>query len=308
MGLRTSRTAFWAEAGTTYQIAVDGFCGLVGDVQLSIAVQPPPEVATPPAGQAVLPGEAARFTVAANSSLTLSLQWQVSTDGGLTWADVSDGALYSGATTDTLSVLVPTAAMGGYQYRCAISDAVSPAIASAPATLTVRWSRFAALSARGPVGTGEQTLILGFAFASGGKPTLVRGVGPGLFMSVRGYLRDPQLRLFASDGAEVSRNDDWAGTPALAEAFARTGAGPLATTSKDAALVEWDKQTEEINALFPKIRPEQWQEHDKAFGMYEGPTYDLLMYAVDNEIHHRGQAYVYFRALGIEPPPFYDRS
>jgi len=78
--------------------------------------------------------------------------------------------------------------------------------------------------------------------------------------------------------------------------------------SKDAALVEWDKQTEEINALFPKIRPEQWQEHDKAFGMYEGPTYDLLMYAVDNEIHHRGQAYVYFRALGIEPPPFYDRS
>jgi hypothetical protein len=151
---------------------------------------------------------------------------------------VSDGALYSGATTDTLSVLVPTPAMGGYQYRCAISDAVSPAIASAPATLTVRWSRFAALSARGPVGTGEQTLILGFAFASGGKPTLVRGVGPGLSVPVRGYLRDPQLRLFASDGTEVAHNDDWAGTPALAEAFARTGAGPLATTSKDAALVE----------------------------------------------------------------------
>jgi len=55
---------------------------------------------------------------------------------------------------------------------------------------------------------------------------------------VRGYLRDPQLRLFASDGTEVARNDDWAGTPALAEAFARTGAGPLATTSKDSALVE----------------------------------------------------------------------
>jgi uncharacterized damage-inducible protein DinB len=80
------------------------------------------------------------------------------------------------------------------------------------------------------------------------------------------------------------------------------------TLSKDAALKEWDAQTEQINALFPKIRPEQWQEQDKAFGMYEGPTYDLLMYAVDNEIHHRGQAYVYFRALGIEPPPFYDRS
>ena len=26
-----------------------------------------------------------------------------------------------------------------------------------------------------------------------------------------------------------------------------------------------------------------------------------------NEIHHRGQGYVYLRALGIEPPPFYER-
>lgn len=78
--------------------------------------------------------------------------------------------------------------------------------------------------------------------------------------------------------------------------------------SKEAALKEWDAQTEEINALFPKIRPEQWQEQDKAFGMYEGPTYDLLLYAIDNEIHHRGQAYVYFRALGIQPPDFFDRK
>jgi uncharacterized damage-inducible protein DinB len=26
-----------------------------------------------------------------------------------------------------------------------------------------------------------------------------------------------------------------------------------------------------------------------------------------NEIHHRGQGYVYLRTLGIEPPPFYER-
>jgi uncharacterized damage-inducible protein DinB len=30
--------------------------------------------------------------------------------------------------------------------------------------------------------------------------------------------------------------------------------------------------------------------------------------AIDNEIHHRGQGYVYLRALGIEPPGFYDRE
>jgi hypothetical protein len=30
-------------------------------------------------------------------------------------------------------------------------------------------------------------------------------------------------------------------------------------------------------------------------------------YWIDNEIHHRGQGYVYLRALGVEPPPFYER-
>lgn len=34
----------------------------------------------------------------------------------------------------------------------------------------------------------------------------------------------------------------------------------------------------------------------------------VILYAIDNEIHHRGQGYVYLRSLGIEPPPFYERS
>jgi len=45
-----------------------------------------------------------------------------------------------------------------------------------------------------------------------------------------------------------------------------------------------------------------------AFGQWTMPSYDLMLYVVDNEIHHRGQGYVYLRALGIEPHPFYDRS
>ncbi|MGO3807708.1 MAG: DinB family protein [Sphingobacterium sp.] len=31
------------------------------------------------------------------------------------------------------------------------------------------------------------------------------------------------------------------------------------------------------------------------------------MYFVDNEIHHRGQGFVYLRSLGIEPPHFWER-
>jgi uncharacterized damage-inducible protein DinB len=34
----------------------------------------------------------------------------------------------------------------------------------------------------------------------------------------------------------------------------------------------------------------------------------MIQYVIDNEIHHRGQGYVYLRELGIEPPPFWERS
>ena len=70
----------------------------------------------------------------------------------------------------------------------------------------------------------------------------------------------------------------------------------------------WDEVTDRINALWPQIPPERFEEVDVAFGQWEGVVYHLLVYWIDNEIHHRGQGYVYLRALGVEPPAFYDRS
>jgi uncharacterized damage-inducible protein DinB len=72
-------------------------------------------------------------------------------------------------------------------------------------------------------------------------------------------------------------------------------------------LRRWDAATEEINTLWAQIPVERFQENIVAFGQYPGPVYSLLLYVIDNEIHHRGQGYVYLRALGIEPPPFYER-
>jgi uncharacterized damage-inducible protein DinB len=77
---------------------------------------------------------------------------------------------------------------------------------------------------------------------------------------------------------------------------------------KPEILRQWDEHTEQMNALWPRIPPARFQETMKAFGQYEGTVHDLVLYAVDNEIHHRGQGFVYLRALGIEPPPFYDRQ
>jgi uncharacterized damage-inducible protein DinB len=70
----------------------------------------------------------------------------------------------------------------------------------------------------------------------------------------------------------------------------------------------WDETTAEINRLFPTIPVERFQVQMKAFGMWDFPGYGLLLYIIDNEIHHRAQASVYLRALGVEPPFFPDRS
>lgn len=36
-------------------------------------------------------------------------------------------------------------------------------------------------------------------------------------------------------------------------------------------------------------------------------NWSKLLYMIDNEVHHRAQGFVYLRALGIEPPAFYER-
>jgi uncharacterized damage-inducible protein DinB len=78
--------------------------------------------------------------------------------------------------------------------------------------------------------------------------------------------------------------------------------------SRDAILRKWDESTQEIDTLWPRIPVEAFQSTVNAFGQYEGKVYDLLLYVIDNEIHHRGQGYVYLRALGIEPPHFWERD
>lgn len=78
--------------------------------------------------------------------------------------------------------------------------------------------------------------------------------------------------------------------------------------TKEDLLRKWDEATEELNDLWTHIPPQRFMENDRAFGQWDGPIYFFILYWIDNEIHHRGQATVYLRSLGIEPPAFWDRS
>ncbi len=78
-------------------------------------------------------------------------------------------------------------------------------------------------------------------------------------------------------------------------------------SSRDELLGLWDAGTEELDRLWPQIPASRFAERITAFGTYTDATHNLILYVIDNEIHHRGQGYVYLRSLGIEPPHFYER-
>lgn len=85
-------------------------------------------------------------------------------------------------------------------------------------------------------------------------------------------------------------------------------AGTSDASSKTELLATWDKVSDMIFDDWQRITQQRFQEIVNAFGQYEGDCYQIVLYFIDNEIHHRAQGTVYLRSLGIEPPAFWDRN
>lgn len=106
--------------------------------------------------------------------------------------------------------------------------------------------RLVNLSARNLAGTGDNTLIAGFAVGGNApKRLLIRGIGPSLAaFGVTGVLADPRIDLYVTESGGRSvlfaSNDNWAaaGVTTARIAFAAAGAFDLPDPfSRDAALV-----------------------------------------------------------------------
>ncbi len=120
----------------TYNITVTGVSGTITKTQVvSFTINPgtPPTISTAPTNQAVCVGLTATFTVATSGTPATGYQWQVSTNGGTSWANVSTG---TGGTTVSYTTPATTVAMSGYQYRVIASSQCAQAT-STPVTLTV---------------------------------------------------------------------------------------------------------------------------------------------------------------------------
>ena len=89
-----------------------------------------PSVTLHPTGQVAESGSTATFTAAASGDSTPTVQWQLSTDGGSSWGDISGATATSYATP----TLLPSDDQN--QYRAVFTNALGTDTTNA-ATLTV---------------------------------------------------------------------------------------------------------------------------------------------------------------------------
>jgi len=115
-----------------------------------------PVVITQPVSQNVLPGAAVTLTAAASGSPAPSVQWQLSTNNGVTWSNI-DGA------TSTSYSPATTLADNGKQFRAVFTNAAGN-VTTTGATLTVAAAQIRSVGVQWGT-TGTSNLV----DASGGR-------------------------------------------------------------------------------------------------------------------------------------------
>lgn len=102
----------------------------------AVVINPPVSITTQPANQSIASTQNTSFSVVASNAT--AYQWQLSTDSGATWTNLTNTGVYTTVTTATMNITGATFTMNGYQYRCVVSGtAPCAAVNSTAATLSV---------------------------------------------------------------------------------------------------------------------------------------------------------------------------
>ena len=125
---------------TTYTVVATNPSGCTSTASLNLLINQSPNISSHPANTSVCSGNTAVFNITATGSGTngvgVTYQWQESTDGGLTYNNLTNSGVYAGVTTNSLSI-VTAIAMNNNLYRCTASGICSPNATSSAAKLTV---------------------------------------------------------------------------------------------------------------------------------------------------------------------------
>ncbi len=150
-----------SQNGDEYQAVFTNSIGTVTTAAAILTVPSAPIVTTPPSNQNVTAGQTATFAVVINGSPTPTVQWQVSTDGGSTWTNLS------GAVSTTLTVSSVQISQNGYEYHAVLTNSLGT-VTSPAASLTVQVAPIVKINPSNQTVTAYQTAT--FTAAASGNP------------------------------------------------------------------------------------------------------------------------------------------
>lgn len=125
-----------APLSTVFTITANRPNGCSSTTTATITVNPKPSITKQPSNTSKYASQIATFSVTA-AGLPSGYQWQQQTASTATWLNITNGGIYGGATTNTLTLSGVTVSMNGYKYRCIVRGQCSPTITSNAATLSV---------------------------------------------------------------------------------------------------------------------------------------------------------------------------
>lgn len=132
-----SVTTTAAMNGYQYRCVVSGLCTpSVTSGSATLTVNTSPAITGQPLATPVCAGGNTGFTVAATGT-SLNYQWQLSTNSGGSWSNLTNTGVYTNVTTNSMVITGATAVMTNSLYRCVISGSCPPSVTSSSALLTV---------------------------------------------------------------------------------------------------------------------------------------------------------------------------
>lgn len=118
-----------SESSYEYRAILTNGLGTATSSAARLTVTSPPAVTLQPTSQSIAPGKSVTFKAAGSGSPTPSVQWQVSTNGGSTWSNIT-------GATSTSYTLTASTSLNHHKYRAIFTNSAGVATSNA-ATLTV---------------------------------------------------------------------------------------------------------------------------------------------------------------------------
>ena len=175
--------------GNRYRVIANNAVGSATSnaATLTVAVPAAPNFTTHPASVTITEGQNTQFTVAVSGAPTPTLQWQLSTDSGGNWSNITGE---TGATFTALNVALGN---NGRQFRAVATNSAGTTNSNA-AVLTVTAVSPVTITTSSPLPTGTVNVAYSVTLtASGGTP-------PYTWTVVDGYTLPSFLTLNASTG------------------------------------------------------------------------------------------------------------